>query len=375
MTDNGTDGQTWSEWEIWGNFSSEQESEIFTDGVDGYRYRFRSMGGDDAGLIENKEDKYDSETRVDLTAPFAVLELRMDGNVTNINYIEIEWAVSIQNGTPEIITGYDAQYRFNGGNWTTFEEDTLAKWAGFNAMIDGIYEFRVITSDEAGNQGISEISSTVTVDTKAPDTKLVELPELTDLEQITLNLTQIEDTVNFTLYYSVVREGQEIYPVEWDIYGNYLITDLPISVSVDNQFHYYFKVIAYDQAENHLLNDSYEDIIVDRDAPMKIRNLGITDGNLIENGTVDVILSFMSSQSQDLVEYRIYRSTNQSETGEIIDNMGSEALYLSYRDVKVSLGATYYYSIVAVDRMGFESEAETGFICLLYTSPSPRDRG
>jgi hypothetical protein len=73
----------------------------------------------------------------------------------------------------------------------------------------------------------------------------------------------------------------------------------------------------------------------------------------------------MSSQSQDLVGYRIYRSTNQSETGEIIDNMESEALYLSYRDVKVSLGATYYYSVMAVDRMGFESEAEVGFIDLV----------
>jgi hypothetical protein len=237
-------------------------------------------------------------------------------------------------------------------------------------MVDGVYEFRVIASDEAGNNGISEISRNITVDTKAPDTKLIELPELTDLEQITLNITQIEDTVNFTLYYSVVREGQEIYPVEWDIYGNYLITDLPILVSVENQFHYFFKVIAYDLAENHFVNDSYEDIIVDRDPPMKVRNLEITEGNLIENGTVDVILSFMSSQSQDLVGYRIYRSTNQSETGEIIDNMESEALYLSYRDVKVSLGATYYYSVMAVDRMGFESEPETRFIVLEAEEPA-----
>jgi hypothetical protein len=73
----------------------------------------------------------------------------------------------------------------------------------------------------------------------------------------------------------------------------------------------------------------------------------------------------MSSQSQDLVGYRIYRSTNPNETGEIMENMESEAVYLSYRDVKVSLGATYYYSVVAVDRMGFESEAEVGFIDLV----------
>jgi hypothetical protein len=369
MTDNGTDGQTWGEWTVWENFSSEQESEIFTYGFDGYRYRFRSIGGDDAGLIENKEDRYDTETRVDLTAPYAVLELRMDGNVTNINYIEFEWAVSIQNGTPEVVTGYNAQYRFNGGDWTTFEEDTLAKWAGFNAMVDGIYEFRVITSDVAGNSGISEISRNITVDTNTPGTRLVELPEFTDAEQIEINLTQIEDTVRFALYYSIAREGDEPFVVEWNFYhpasADYLIADLPILVNVTNQNHYYFKIVAYDLAGNHLLNDSYEDIIVDQDPPMKIRNLEITKENLIENGTVDVILSFKSSPSQDLVGYRIYRSTNQNETGEIIDEDDSEELYLSYRDVKVSLGATYYYSVVAVDRMGFESEAEVGFIDLV----------
>ena len=111
---------------VWDNFSSDQSSEIFTYGVDGYKYRFRSIGGDDDGRIEDKESNYDTEILVDLTAPYSVLELRLEGNITNTNYIEIEWAVSLQNGTSEIITGYIAQYRLDGGNWTTFEEDTLA---------------------------------------------------------------------------------------------------------------------------------------------------------------------------------------------------------------------------------------------------------
>ncbi|MAP84771.1 MAG: hypothetical protein CMF83_03470 [Candidatus Marinimicrobia bacterium] len=361
MTDNGTNGQTWGEWTVWGNFSSELKSEIFTYGFDGYRYRFRSIGGDDAGLVENKEDRYDTETLVDLSAPYAVLEVRMEGNITNINYIEIEWITSHQD-----VTGYSAQYRFNGGNWTTFEEDTLAKWAGFNAMIDGIYEFRVITTDMANNRGISEVSQNITVDTKAPNTRLIELPEFTDSEQIVINLTQIEDAVNFTLYYSYVREGQEVSPVEWDVYGDYLITDLPISINVDNQFHYYFKMAAYDLADNHLVNDSYEETIIDRDPPLKVRNLAIRDGKIIENGTVDVILEFQSSQSQDLAGYRIYRSTDPNETGELIESMKSSGkIYLTYRDIKVNLGATYYYSVMAVDRMEFESEAEIGFIDLV----------
>ena len=39
-------------------------------------------------------------------------------------------------------------------------------------------------------------------------------------------------------------------------------------------------------------------------------------------------------------------------------------IYLSYRDSNVELGYTYYYSVVSVDRMNFESETETGFIVL-----------
>ena len=365
MTDNGTNGQTWSEWTMWGNFSSDQESAIFASGFDGHRYRFRSIGGDDDGMVENKESNYDTETLVDLSAPYSILELRLEGNITNAYYIEMEWAVSLQNGTPEIITGYSAQYRLDGGNWITFEEDTLAKWAGLNIPADGIYQFRVITTDNAGNKGISEISRNITVDTHAPNTRLAELPELTDSETLLIEMVDIEDATNFTLYYYVAREGQETFPIEWDNYGEYMITDLPIEVQVDNQFHYYFKADIYDLANNHMINESYEEIIVDRDSPMKIRNLEISDGKVIDNGTVDVIISFMSSQSQDLVEYRIYRSTNQSQTGELVGNMQSESLYLSYRDVKVSLGSKYYYSVVAVDRMGFESETETGFIDLV----------
>ena len=138
---------------------------------------------------------------------------------------------------------------------------------------------------------------------------------------------------------------------------------------VEEPFHYYFKADIYDLANNHIFNESYEDIIVDREPPMKIRQLEIsislfTSESKIENGTTDVIVSFMSSQSQDLEGYRIYRSINQSEKGDLIENIQSESLYLSYTDLSVELGAVYYYTVVAIDRMGFESENETGFIDL-----------
>ena len=359
MDDNGTNGETWGEWNVWQNFSSEQNTAIFTDGLDGYRYRFRSMGGDDEGLVEDKENKYDTQTIVDLSAPYADIEMRVTGNITNLDYIEFEWTATHPN-----ITGYEAQYRLNNQNWTTIEENTLAKWTGFNVPIDGEYEFRVITSDEAGNKGISEISRKILVDTIAPNTNIQEIQELTDAEQIEIDIDNLDDTVNLTLYYSVVRENQEVMPIIWDKYGDYFISDLPISVPVNNQFHYYFRIVAYDNAGNHLINEHYEHIIVDRDIPEKIRNLAITNTNQVENGTTDIVTSFMSSQSQDLTGYRIYRSTIINETGTLIGNIDVGEIYLSYRDSNVELGYTYYYSVVAVDRMNFESEPETGFIVL-----------
>ena len=140
---------------------------------------------------------------------------------------------------------------------------------------------------------------------------------------------------------------------------------MPVTISVENQFHYYFRIVAYDIAQNHLVNESYEDVIVDRDIPQKIRNLEITDTKQIENGTTDVVISFMSSQSQDLVGYRIYRSIVENETGSEIGNLVYDGeLYVSFRDSKVDMGYKYYYSVMAVDRMNFESDAEIGTIVL-----------
>ena len=42
ITDSGTNGETWTQWTMWQNFTADQRSEIFTDAMDGYRYRFRS---------------------------------------------------------------------------------------------------------------------------------------------------------------------------------------------------------------------------------------------------------------------------------------------------------------------------------------------
>ena len=104
--------------------------------------------------------------------------------------------------------------------------------------------------------------------------------------------------------------------------------------------------------------------MIDRDKPTKIRNLQIAQGKTVVNSTTDVLISFMSSQSQDLIEYRIYRSESVNETGELISSIAYGEQYLSYKDSNVLMNKIYYYSIVAVDRMNFESEPEKAFLDL-----------
>ena len=104
--------------------------------------------------------------------------------------------------------------------------------------------------------------------------------------------------------------------------------------------------------------------LIDRDKPTKVRNLQIAQGKTVVNSTTDVLISFMSSQSQDLIEYRIYRSESVNETGELISSIAYGEQYLSYKDSNILMNKIYYYSIVAVDRMNFESEPEKAFLDL-----------
>ena len=360
MTDNGTNGENWGDWIFWNNFSSEISSAIFPYGIDGYNYRFRSMGGDDEGLVEDKEDKYDSQTLVDLSAPYAIVNLRLTSNLTNFDYIEIEWHLNHTN-----ITSYSIEYRLNDNQtWINIEENTLAKWVGFNIPIDGIYEFRVLAYDEAGNEGISDTTNKLTVDRSAPVTNLVDIPELIGSNSIFMNIENLDDTVNLSLYYSLSKEGEEIFPLEWILYGEYMVNDFPISINTINENHYYFRIIAYDLVGNYILNESYEEFIVDQNIPENIRKLELKDTKEINNGATNITITFQGSQSQDVIGYRIYRSINQNETGEIVGYKEADKLYLSYRDLDVILGHKYYYSVVAVDRMDYESDVEVSSIVL-----------
>ena len=352
-TDNGTNGETWSDWKIWSNISSKIGSTTFTEAKDNHQYRFRSVGGDDDGKIENKEDKYDNLTFVDLTAPEIYFNIDLEGNFTVQNWLEIYWSAYDENN---IITHYDFYYRTINGSWIISETNIIEKYKGFYTNDDGIYQFKIVGHDLAGNQGFNT-SRFIHIDTKEPTPIIANIPSVTDSKIITINLESKEDITNFTLFYKLNKEGESNLNDIWEKYGDYLIDDLTLDINVQNGYEYQFQILAYDLAGNHG-NSSIVYVVIDQDKPAKVMDLKLSEGKKITNSSTDISISFTASPSQDLTEYRIYRSISSNEKGNLIVSIPSGDQYLSYKDKNVAIGKTYHYSVVAVDRMNFESDEE-----------------
>ena len=365
-TDNGTDGNSWSEWEIWGNFTAEEGKTLFTNAEGNQQYRFRSIGGDDDGKVEDKEDKVDNITFVDIASPniditkvtSSLFDSIIDNNSTNTKTIELFWNAEDNN---EIIVGYDFYYKTENSTWILSRENFNQKSTVFYAESEGYYQFKIIGEDLAGNKGF-DVTNIILVDTMGPNVTISNIPSFTDAENILLNIETLEDITNFTIFYKLNKEGENDANMAWQEFGDYTLDSLPIEIPVQNKYEYQFRLLAFDSVGNY--GEDTANTLIDRDRPSKIRNLQISQGKTIINSTTDVLISFMSSQSQDLIEYRIYRSESVNETGLLLTEIPYGEQYLSYKDSKVEMGTTYHYSIVAVDRMNFESEQEKGFLNL-----------
>ena len=365
-TDNGTDGNSWSEWEIWGNFTAEEGKTLFTNAEGNQQYRFRSIGGDDDGKVEDKEDKVDNITFVDIASPniditkvtSSLFDSIIENNSTNTKTIELFWNAEDNN---EIIVGYDFYYKTENSTWILSRENFNQKSTVFYAESEGYYQFKIIGEDLAGNKGF-DVTNIILVDTMGPNVTISNIPSFTDAENILLNIETLEDITNFTIFYKLNKEGENDANMAWQEFGDYTLDSLPIEIPVQNKYEYQFRLLAFDSVGNY--GEDTANTLIDRDRPSKIRNLQISQGKTIINSTTDVLISFMSSQSQDLIEYRIYRSESVNETGLLLTEIPYGEQYLSYKDSKVEMGTTYHYSIVAVDRMNFESEQEKGFLNL-----------
>lgn len=116
-------------------------------------------------------------------------------------------------------------------------------------------------------------------------------------------------------------------------------------------------------------DDSAPAIVIPRDTfpPAAPQNVAVTvvPG---EDGTFTADLSWAINLETDLAGYRIYRSEQQGERGQLLQT--ELLLSPAYRDNSVEAGHRYWYTVIAVDRAGNESAPSEPALADL-SSPSP----
>jgi hypothetical protein len=137
----------------WVNWLTEVDPDItsadFT-GMDGRTYEFRARGVDDAGNAEPFAGA-EAATTVDAAAPVTTVQPLPP--LTNDASFTVSWETEEDDGSNDgsPIAYYDVQYRFNGGDWVPWQQQTLATSATFTAQRDGYFEFEARAADGVGN--------------------------------------------------------------------------------------------------------------------------------------------------------------------------------------------------------------------------------
>jgi len=155
------DGGAWADWLVDVTFSAAD----FVAGADGGFYEFRARGEDRAGNVEPFDDP-EASTTVDAQPPTTVVDPLPA--ITSSTAFSVSWTGSdVGSG----IDYYDVRYRFNGGDWLLWQDQTLASSTTFNAMGgDGLYEFEARAVDNLGlvEDFTGEPEASIIVDAVAP---------------------------------------------------------------------------------------------------------------------------------------------------------------------------------------------------------------
>jgi hypothetical protein len=154
------DGGAWVDWLVHTTATSAQ----FT-GENGRLYEFRARGVDNVGNIE-PYGAAEASTTIDNAPP--TTQVNALPVVINTNNVTVSWTGNDQGGSG--IQYYDVHYRFNGGPWIPWQQQTLATSALFTAMNDGFYEFEARAVDQLGHAEpfLDQPEADVAIDAQAP---------------------------------------------------------------------------------------------------------------------------------------------------------------------------------------------------------------
>src|SRR5207245_6457154 len=144
----------------------------FTASADGV-YEFATMAEDQAGNKEVRPAANDTWTTVDTVRPGS--HVNALSQYQNRSSFTVSWGPDV--GVTDIVS-YTIQYNAGAAGWTNWLVGTTATSGTFTAAGQGLYAFRSIATDAAGNVEVPPAGNDTwtTVDTVAPSSHTLPLP-------------------------------------------------------------------------------------------------------------------------------------------------------------------------------------------------------
>ncbi|MGC9358187.1 MAG: hypothetical protein ACP5GX_09975, partial [Anaerolineae bacterium] len=138
-------------------------------GQDGRFYEFEARGVDNVGNEESFTGSPEAWTTTDTKPPLSTVNPFPNSPISSTTFT-VAWTGDDGGGSG--IAYYDVQYRYNGGGWVLWQDQTTATSAVFDASVtgDGGYDFEVRAVDNLGRveMFLDEPEASIIVDTQPP---------------------------------------------------------------------------------------------------------------------------------------------------------------------------------------------------------------
>jgi len=254
------DGGAWANWIV----DATASSATFAAGQDGRFYEFRARGEDRAGNVE-LFGAPEASTTVDAEPPSTSVDPL--ATYTTRSSFTVSWT-GHDDGSG--IQYFDVRYRFEGGSWIPWQQQTLATSATFNAFKDGAYAFEARAVDEFGlvEDFTGQPEAATWVDTEPPSTMVTPLPTKTDETNFIVSWSGHDDV-----------SGIAYYDVRYRYNGGAWVMWRPQTLATSDRFSapygdgiYDFEARAVDRAglQEPFLGRPEASIIVDAQAPFVV---------------------------------------------------------------------------------------------------------
>ena len=266
----------------------------FTASSDGV-YEFATTVDDLAGNKEPGPSANDTWTIVDTVRPGS--HVNPLPAYETANSFLVTWAPDA--GVMDIVT-YTVQYTVGAGGWSNWLVDTAAPSGTFTASTQGIYAFRSIARDAAGNVELPPAGNDTwtIVDTSRPFSHTLPLPTFQTSTSFLVSWEPQFDTTDIASYKIQAKDDAGLW-TDW------ILSTTPTSSTFNGQdgHTYQFRSLATDRAGNvelpPITNDSWT--IVDVTPP----DSAVARLPAFENALQFTLLWGPASGTLDIVAYRV----------------------------------------------------------------------